>query len=59
MENSKYEKLANKITEKIMTSNGTITLTTEEALEVLNCVLGMSRVMKIAESDHGGAEYVL
>ena len=56
---NKYEKLAQVIIKKIMESKDkdTVELRAEEAMQCLNYLMGMSRIQKIVESDHGGAEY--
>ena len=52
---NEYEKLAIEIQNKLV-KNGTVEVTPEEAMKIINCLLGMSRIKKITESKYGGAE---
>ena len=54
----KYAEMAKKILDKIINSNETVKLSKKEALMVYNALLGMSRVLQIAESDTGGSELI-
>jgi hypothetical protein len=53
---NEYEKLAIEIQNKLINNNGTVEVTPEEAMKIINCLLGMSRIKKITESKYGGAE---
>ena len=53
---NKYEKLAETLTERLTKNEGTVELTPEETLKIINCLLGMGRIQTIVESDYGGAE---
>ena len=53
---NEYEKLAIEIQNKLVKNDGTVEVTPEEAMKIINCLLGMSRIKKITESKYGGAE---
>ena len=53
---NKYEELADKLSVRLVKNTGTVELTPEETMKIINYLLGMSRIQKITESDKGGAE---
>lgn len=53
---NKYEELADKLSERLVKNKGTVELTPEEAMKIINYLFGMSRIQKITESEKGGAE---
>ena len=54
----KYLKLASKILDNVATNHGekTIEISTEDAMRIYFALLGMSRVLRIAESDKAGSD---
>ena len=55
----RYEKIAESILAKITenTKAEEITISMEDAVKIYSYLLGLSRVLKIAESEDGGSEY--
>ena len=55
----KYDKMAEKLLKNITehTQEATIQISMEDAVHLYMFMLGMSRILKIAESDKGGCEY--
>lgn len=53
---NKYEELADKLAERLVKNKGTVELTHEETMKIINYLFGMSRIQKITESEKGGAE---
>ena len=54
----KYEKMAEKLKTRIIENNGTVEVTPEEAMKIMNYLLGMSRIKKIIESEYGGVDAI-
>ena len=53
---NKYEKLANELIKRLVNHKGTVEVTPDETMEIINYLMGMSRIQRIIESEHGGAE---
>ena len=56
---NKYEELAEMLlreSTKNLSEENSIVLNMDDAVKIYNALMGMSRILKIAESDYGGAE---
>ena len=53
---NKYEKMAKELERRFVANNGTVEVTPEEAIKIIQYLYGMCRIQKIIESEHGGAE---
>lgn len=53
---NKYEKLAEKIKERLIENKGTIEVTAQEALDIYLALLALIRIKNITESEYGGVE---
>lgn len=54
---NKYEKLAEELKDRLIRNNGTVEITPEETMKIIQYLYGMSRIQKISESENGGPNY--
>ena len=58
-EQNRYEQLADKIMDQIRKDGQAkrVSISIQDAVEMYYALLGMSRIMWIVESEHGGSEF--